>query len=182
MKTKGLTFREGAGICPPHFSPVCPLFPVTLSRHSSPPPSPCPHASPCFPWASTYLMAPAHHCAPDPGNHAGHLHAAEPHPGASGPRGGPAAHLSPGQLVYDRGRRGPAHVPPPTGQVPSKGGLSATTSQRVKAALPPPHPHGLGLFLPRGAPCPSRRPSSVICGAMTTSKHSQALLAACAQH
>lgn len=95
---------------------------------------------------ATRLLTAAPGCAPDPRNHAGHLHAAETHPGATGPRGGPAARLPPGQLLHDRGGRGPAHVSPPAGQVPTEG-------------FPPPLP-GWSSPHPGLGTCPStqRRP------------------------
>lgn len=135
MRTTGCLPGKECCSPPPHLSPVAFLslsllsptpYPVTPTSFLLP--SPCsPHA-----WASPGCLAThgCSGCAPDPRNHAGHLRAAEPHPGAAGPRGGPAAHLPLGQLLHDRGGCGPAHVPPPAGQVPTEG-------------LPPPHLRGL---------------------------------------
>lgn len=124
-----LSPREGAAALSARlpFSSLCALL-SPLSPHTLSPPSflllsPC---SPITPLASPFgpLPAPGHPgCTPDSRNHAGYLCAPEPHSEATGPRGGPAARLSPGQLLHDRGRRGPARVSPPTGQVPSEGGF-----------------------------------------------------------
>lgn len=146
----------------PCHSPLSPRLPSSSGLPALPTP-----ALGLLQLATRLLMA-APGCAPDPRNHAGHLHAAEPHPGATGPRGGPAACLPPGQLLHDRGGCGPAHVSPPAGQVLTDRGLPATTAQRVGAA---PVLGGEPVLLPREGPHP---PSSSlfhkICG--TSDNHS----------
>ena len=151
VKTSCLQGRGRRSAClSPHFSPLCPPLP---HRPLLPPPiSLLPYpalASPLGPLPAPWWSG----CAPDPRNHAWHLCAPEPHPGAAGPRGGSAARLSPGQLLHDRGRRRPAHVSPPTGQVPSDGCFQPLP---LRELIQPPIP---GLGIPpstQGSPSPSQ--------------------------